>query len=87
MASQIGWPLTGDYFGNCGCAGVCPCFLSSGRFLSAKPTHGFCEVAMVFHIERGCYGDLSLDGLNAIVMARTPWSDERGQLVDGAVRG
>jgi hypothetical protein len=69
---------------------VCLNSPSSGTFLSGKPTQGFCEVAMVFHIERGVYGDLSLDSLNAIVMARTPgpmiegnWSvaiyvDERG---------
>jgi hypothetical protein len=75
---QIRWQLTGDYFGNCGCDVVCPCFLSSGPFMSAKPTQGFCEVAMVVHIEWGVYGDLSLDGLNAIVMARTP-----GPMIEG----
>ena len=54
---------------------------------------------MVFHIERGVYSDLSLDGLNAIVMARTPgpmiegnWTvavyvDERGDDNQGEGKG
>jgi hypothetical protein len=51
---------------------VCPCFLSSGPFLRATPTQGVCEIAFVYHIEYGSYGALTLDGLNAIVMARAP---------------
>lgn len=70
--NQIRWQLTGDYFGNCGCDVVCPCFLSSGPFLSAKPTQGVCEIAFVYHVDHGSYGALALDGLNAIVMARAP---------------
>ena len=38
---EVGWELTGDYFGNCGCDVVCPCFVSPGPFLSGKPTKGF----------------------------------------------
>ena len=38
---EVGWELTGDYFGNFGCDVVCPCFLSPGPFLSGKPTKGF----------------------------------------------
>ena len=68
----IRWQLTGDYFANCGCDVVCPCLLSSGPFMSAKPTQGVCEIAFVYHVEHGSYGDLTLDGLNAIVVARAP---------------
>jgi hypothetical protein len=70
--SQIPWQITGDYFGNCNCDVMCPCILSSGPLFSAKPTQGFCETALVFHIDRGSYGDVTLDGLNAIVMGRSP---------------
>jgi hypothetical protein len=70
--NQIRWRLTGDFFGNCSCDVVCPCLISPGPLFSAKPTQGFCEAALVFHIDQGHYGDVSFDGLNTIVMVRTP---------------
>ncbi len=66
------WQIVGDYFENCNCEVVCPCVFSTKPFLQEKPTRGFCEVALVFHVDHGHYGDVSLDGLNAIVMARSP---------------
>jgi hypothetical protein len=71
-ASQTHWQITGDHFDNCNYAVVCPCVLSPGGYLSAPPTHGFCEVALAFHIDQGRYGDVTLDGLNAVVMGRSP---------------
>jgi hypothetical protein len=80
-ANQTRWQFTGDYFGSCNCDVVCPCFLSAGPFLSAKPTNGFCELALVFHVDQGQYGDISLDDLNTIVVARIParWTKAIGQ--------
>jgi hypothetical protein len=77
-ANQARWEFTGDYFGNCNCDVVCPCFLSAGPFLSAKPTNGFCELALVFHVDQGQYGDISLDDLNTIVVARIPGQMDQG---------
>jgi len=51
---------------------------STKPFLQEKPTQGFCEVALAFHVEQGQYGDVVLDGLNAIVMARSPGTMSAG---------
>lgn len=71
-APRISWRLTGDYFENCNCDVVCPCLFSPGPQLSAKPTTGDCKVGFAFHVDRGRYGKLSLDGLNAVVMIYAP---------------
>jgi len=40
--------------------------------MQVEPTEGACEVPLAFHIERGSYGDVPLDGLNVVVALRTP---------------
>jgi len=72
MTDPVPWQLTGDYFENCSCSIACPCFFSAGTPLSERPTEGFCNVPLVFHIERGRYGDLALDGLNVFVVLHAP---------------
>ena len=72
------WQVTGDYFENCNCDVVCPCLVSNAAPLTATPTQGVCDVALLVHIERGHYGDVALDGLNAAVIAHTP-----GAMADG----
>ncbi len=72
MATQTKWQLSGDYFENCNCNVVCPCLVSPSAPLTAKPTQGVCDVALVFHIDKGNYGAVSLDGLNVAVIAHTP---------------
>ncbi len=71
-ATQTRWQIEGDYFENCNCAIVCPCLFSAGPPMTAQPTEGPCEVPFAFHIERGSYGDVQLDGLNTVVVLRTP---------------
>ena len=66
------WELSGDYFENCNCNVVCPCLVSAGAPLTAKPTQGACDVVLAFHIDKGNYADVSLDGLNVVVAAHTP---------------
>jgi len=61
------WQLTGDYFESCNCNVVCPCLASSAAPLTARPTQGACDVALIFHVEKGDYGGLSIDGLNVAV--------------------
>ena len=72
MAAQTKWQLSGDYFENCNCNVVCPCLVSTGAPLTARPSQGVCDVALVFHIDKGNYGKVSLDGLNIAVIAHTP---------------
>src|SRR5690348_3655341 len=72
MAAQPKWSLSGDYFENCNCDVVCPCLVSSAAPLTARPSQGVCDVALVFHIDKGSYDQVSLDGLNIAVVGHTP---------------
>lgn len=72
MATQAKWELSGDYFENCNCDVVCPCLVSAGPPMTARPTQGVCDVALAFHVDKGKYGDVSLDGLNVVVAVHTP---------------
>src|SRR5215472_13403860 len=72
MAAQTKWRFKGDYFENCNCDVVCPCLVSAKAPLTARPTQGTCDVALVFHIDKGKYGEVALDGLNVAVVAHTP---------------
>ena len=71
-ATQQKWHLSGDYFENCNCNVVCPCLVSPSAPLTARPSQGVCDVALVFHIDKGNYGQVSLDGLNVAVVGHTP---------------
>ena len=66
------WNLSGDYFENCNCNVVCPCLVSPSAPLTARPSQGVCDVALVFHIDKGSYEKVSLDGLNVAVVGHTP---------------
>jgi hypothetical protein len=72
MPTQPKWELSGDYFENCNCDVVCPCLVSAGAPMTARPSQGVCDVALVFHIDKGKYENVSLDGLNVAVVAHTP---------------
>jgi len=78
MASPTNWRFSGDYFENCNCDVVCPCLASLRAPLTARPSQGVCDLALFFHIDRGSYGELSLDGLNVAVIAHWP-----GPMADG----
>ena len=72
------WSITGEYFENCNCAVACPCIFSPNAPFSSTPTEGACEVTFAFHVERGSFGDVPLDGLNLVMTARTP-----GPMIEG----
>jgi hypothetical protein len=72
------WRLTGDYFENCNCDVVCPCLASAVPPLTSRPSRDVCDVALVFHIDEGRYGEISLDGLNVALAAHAP-----GPMADG----
>lgn len=68
------WQISGIYFEACNCESVCPCYSAH------PPTYGFCEGSCAWHVEKGQYGDTSLNGLNVIMVQRcdgfmreTPW--------------
>jgi hypothetical protein len=72
------WSIAGEYFENCNCTVACPCIFSDKAPFTSQPTQGACEVMFAFHIDRGTYGDVSLDGLNLSMVARTP-----GPMIEG----
>jgi hypothetical protein len=72
MAAQLEWHLSGDYFENCNCSIVCPCFVSKNAPLTSRPSEGVCDVAFIFHIESGKYDDTALDGLNVALAVHAP---------------
>jgi hypothetical protein len=69
MTAQTKWELWGDYFENCNCAEVCPCLFSPDAPETERPSQDVCDVAFAFHIDKGRYGDVSLDGLNVVIIA------------------
>lgn len=60
------WGLTGTYFEACNCDAACPCVFTS------DPTTGECTVLLAWHIDKGKYGDVRLDGLNTALAAYSP---------------
>jgi hypothetical protein len=69
MTETKQWSVSGEYFETCSCDFVCPCFASN---LAAEPTQGFCDAALVFRVDRGQLGDISLDGLAFAMVLQTP---------------
>lgn len=63
------WQISGDYFETCSCDLLCPCITTN---LTGEPTKGHCNFAMVFRIDKGSYGDQTLDGLSFALAGHTP---------------
>lgn len=76
------WQVKGQYYENCSCDFVCPCIPAQ---LTAMPTKGWCAVAMAFQIERGTYGNVTLDGLGFIVLLWTPAEMGKGNWSVGVI--
>ena len=62
----MSWKLEGTYFESCNCEAACPCV-----FLS-KPTEDECDVLVAWHIDKGKFEDVALDGLNVAFAVRSP---------------
>ena len=80
--ANVQWQISGDYFEACSCDYVCPCISAA---MAARPTKGACDVGLVFHVERGRYGNTTLDGLNFAVLAHTPGAMIQGNWTVGLV--
>jgi hypothetical protein len=63
---MVDWYVEGVEFGNCNCDYGCPCQFES------RPTHGDCHGFEVVRIEKGHFGDLSLNGLCAALLYAWP---------------
>ena len=62
MANIPAWQLQGDWFDVCKCDIPCPC-----EFARA-PTYGDCDGILVWHVRKGSYGAVTLDGLNVVAL-------------------
>lgn len=60
------WSAEGTWLDTCNCANPCPCWKSE------KPTLKDCRDLAYFHIEKGHWGKVSLDGLDLVAVAMTP---------------
>jgi hypothetical protein len=66
------WILEADYLQACSCDYGCPCEFS------APPTRGFCEGTGAWRINKGSYGNVSLDGLGLGFAAHWPKAIHEG---------
>jgi hypothetical protein len=66
------WFFDADYLQACNCDYGCPCEFA------APPTTGFCHGVGVWRIDRGKYGDLSLDGTGLGFAAMWPGAIHEG---------
>jgi len=74
VESNVPWNASGVYFEACNCELVCPCY--SGN----PPSYDVCDSNGVWHVKKGNYGTVSLDGFNVAVslrcvghMRENPW--------------
>ncbi|KUF08797.1 DUF1326 domain-containing protein [Pseudoponticoccus marisrubri] len=66
------WEIHGYELANCNCDTGCPC-----QFMSL-PTHGTCEAAVAFVIERGRHGDVDLSGTKVAQVFKWPGAVHEG---------
>jgi hypothetical protein len=62
MAEVPGWRLTGDWFDVCRCRVPCGCTFAQ------PPDEGQCDGILAWHIREGNYGEVTLDGLNVVMV-------------------
>jgi hypothetical protein len=70
--AHVRWFVEGVSFGVCNCAYGCPCQFE------ALPTEGHCRGFEVVRIDRGSFGDISLDGMQAALLYAWPGPIFRG---------
>ncbi len=66
------WHVTGQVLISCNCDWGCPCNFN------APPTTGKCEGGWTWHVERGSYGDVQLNGLSFSVYVNWPGAIHEG---------
>jgi hypothetical protein len=67
------WQLSGTYFEVCNCETSCPCVAFD------EPTSGECNVLVGWHIDKGNFGDIELQGLNVAMAAYSPGNMQKVQ--------
>ncbi len=76
------WKVSGDWFDVWNCNIPCPC-----EFAQA-PTFGNCDGILAWHIQKGIYGDISLDRLNILGIGTYTgniWAEDRSTKITAAL--
>jgi hypothetical protein len=60
------WKLLGEYFEACNCDLICACLVQ------APTPRDRCDAALAFHVSNGTYGQINLNGLNAVLVISFP---------------
>jgi hypothetical protein len=66
------WTMTADYVETCNCDYGCPCNFAG------IPTYGFCRALCLYDIAIGSYGNVKLDGLQAVQAYNWPKAIHEG---------
>lgn len=69
---HVDWNIRGPQIATCNCAWGCPC-----QFYGL-PTNGDCRAAVAMRIEKGHFGDVSLDGLTWVGLFAWPAAIHEG---------
>lgn len=72
MGTTPRWTASGFYGEACTCDAICPCITLS------DPTEGTCTALVGWHIAKGRFGDVALDGLNVALAVHTPGNMVKG---------
>lgn len=62
----VKWEVEGPEYANCNCDYSCPCQFN------ALPTDGTCNAFAIMRIDKGHFGDISLDGLHMGLLVNFP---------------
>jgi hypothetical protein len=74
MGTETAWRMRGDVMEACSCTTTCPCNFGS------DPTRLPCEAIVAWRIEEGNYGNVGLNGLNAVLYVSIPGNLWEGRL-------
>ena len=66
--SGTAWNLSGEYMESCDCDYLCPCIYTNPQ---EQATNDNCHAALIFRIDRGQSGGVSLDGLCFALLIRS----------------
>jgi len=66
--SAPNWQLSGEYMESCNCDYLCPCVYTNPQ---GEVTHDHCTAALIFRIDSGRSGSVSLDGLCFALLLRS----------------
>lgn len=70
--SYVDWSMQGTEFNHCNCTWGCPCQFNG------DPSHGDCRAYAFVQIDKGHFGDVSLDGLRWGAMFSWPGAIHEG---------